>query len=119
MTTTPSFVTEISLKVTPSQERALNKRFEVARQDYNACLGECLKRLDLMRESKAWQKARLLPKGKNRTDTFKVLNETFNATIADARWSGVGSFLQAALDDIDQTGPASFGLNRRVAADRL
>lgn len=61
--TTPSFVTEIPLKATASQEVALNKRFNAARQVYNACLGEGLRRFDLMRESKAWQKARKMPKG--------------------------------------------------------
>lgn len=55
----------------------LLKRFEAARQVYNACLGECLKRLDLMRQSRAWQKARKLPKGKSKTDEFKRLNEQF------------------------------------------
>lgn len=60
---TPSFVTTIPLKVSSSQEHALLKRFEVARQVYNACLGESLKRLDLMRQSKAWQAARKMPKG--------------------------------------------------------
>lgn len=74
---TSSFVTEIPLKVTPAQEKALFNRFEAARQVYNACLGECLRRLDLMRQSRAWQKARKMPKGKERTDSFKRLDEQF------------------------------------------
>lgn len=74
---TPSFVTEIPLIVTPSQESALNKRFEAARQVYNACLGEALKRLDLMRQSKTWQKARKMPKGKAKTKAFREVNEHF------------------------------------------
>ena len=73
----PSFITEIPLKITLAQETTLNKRFEAARQVYNACLGESLKRLQLMRESRAWQKARNIPRDKTRTDTFRALNEQF------------------------------------------
>ena len=39
------------------------KRLEAARQVYNACLGESLKRLELLRQSKLYQAARKLPKG--------------------------------------------------------
>ena len=59
---TPSFIHELKLKVNPHQERVLNTRLEIARYFYNACLGEGLKRLRLMRESKAYQKACKLPK---------------------------------------------------------
>ncbi len=75
--TTPSFVTEIPLRVTPAQETALNKRFEAARHVYNACLGESLKRLDLMRQAKDWQNARKRPKGKGRSKAFRDLNVQF------------------------------------------
>lgn len=68
---TDTFVTELPLRVTPAQEKALNKRFEAARQVYNACLGEGLKRLDLMRQSKQWQAARKMKKGKERNQAFK------------------------------------------------
>jgi len=60
---TPSFVTELPLKVGPAQERALLVRLDCARQVYNACLGESLKRLKLLRESKAYRAARWLSKG--------------------------------------------------------
>lgn len=85
----PAFVTEIPLKVSPAQEAALNKRFHAAQQVYNACLGECLRRLDLMRESKAYQAARKMPRGaargkgelkkqaQARARTFYDLNEKF------------------------------------------
>jgi putative transposase len=65
--TTPSFITEIRLQATPAQESALNKRFEAARQVYNACLGEGLRRLDLMRQSKAWAAARKMPQGDSKS----------------------------------------------------
>ncbi len=60
--TSPSFIAELPLRVTPKQESTILIRFEFARQLYNACLGEGLRRLALMRQSKAYQSARLIPK---------------------------------------------------------
>jgi hypothetical protein len=37
---TPSFVTEIPLRLNPVQKRTLSVRLDCARQVYNACLGE-------------------------------------------------------------------------------
>jgi len=48
-TRTPSFVLELPLRVTPTQEKRLLARLETARQVYNGCLGESLKRLALLR----------------------------------------------------------------------
>src|ERR1051326_6888962 len=59
---TPSLVCEVPLRVTPAQERTLLVRLEAARQVYNACLGEACKRGRLGRESKAFQRARTLPR---------------------------------------------------------
>ena len=60
--TTPTFIHELSLKVTPLQNRILNKRLEVARFIYNSCLGESLKRLKLMQDSKYFQQALSSPR---------------------------------------------------------
>jgi putative transposase len=57
----PSFVCEVPLRVSRAQERILLARLEAARQVYNACLGEARTRLRLVRESKAYQRARTLP----------------------------------------------------------
>src|SRR5215831_17355440 len=57
---TPSFVCEVPLRVDRAQERILLARLEAARQVYNACLGEARKRVRLVRESKAFQCARML-----------------------------------------------------------
>lgn len=54
---TPSFVCELPLRVSPAQEKALLARLEAARQLYNACLGEALKRVDLIQQSVLWQRA--------------------------------------------------------------
>ena len=59
---TPSFVCEVALQVSHAQERTLLARLEAARQVYNACLGEARKRVRLVHESKAFQRARTLPK---------------------------------------------------------
>ena len=64
---TSSFITELPLRVTPKQESTILVRFEFARQLYNACLGEGMRRLDWMRQSKAYQSAGYIPKG----DTHK------------------------------------------------
>ncbi len=67
------FVCEIPLATTPRQESALAKRFEAARQIYNACLGEALKRLRRMRESRDWQRARAMQKSQAKADLFAKL----------------------------------------------
>jgi putative transposase len=92
---TPSFIAEFPLLTTPADERELSIRLDAARNIYNACLGESLRRLDLMRESKAWQAAQAMPKhtekaiekaqdkdrlkaeNKARSEAFKVVQEKF------------------------------------------
>src|SRR5215469_8913350 len=59
---TPSFVCELPLRVNCAQGRILVARLEAARQVYNACLGEARRRVRLVRESKALQHARTLPR---------------------------------------------------------
>ena len=83
---TGTFIHELRLTLSPHQVLVLNKRLDVVRQVYNACLGEGLKRLKLMRESKAWQAACKLPKkvknncgretnNKNRQNLFKLARD--------------------------------------------
>jgi len=54
------------------RERRLLVRLEAARQVYNACLGESLKRLKLMRESREYQAVRKLPKGEPKSEAWKA-----------------------------------------------
>lgn len=75
--TTPSFIVELSLKTSSSDSRGLLTALECGRQLYNACLGESLKRLKLMRDAKSYKKALSLPKGKNRSELFKSLREQY------------------------------------------
>ena len=69
---TPSFVCEVPLQVGPAQERVLQARLEAARALYNACLGEARSRWLLVKQSRAYQHARRLPRHTpERTAAFK------------------------------------------------
>jgi putative transposase len=48
----PSFIHELPLRTSPADERACAIMLDAARNIANAVLGEGLRRLDLMRESK-------------------------------------------------------------------
>ena len=60
------------LRVTLPQEQTLQIRFDVARQVYNAWLGEALRRMRLYRQSQAYHQARKIPRsqGKERAAAF-------------------------------------------------
>ncbi|MGK7873228.1 MAG: RNA-guided endonuclease TnpB family protein [Xenococcaceae cyanobacterium] len=86
--TTPSFVTEIPLVVDSKQEKELLARFQAGRQLYNACLNETMARMELVRNSDAYQQAKKLPKfitnkkgeqiqNKARTQALKVAREAY------------------------------------------
>ena len=88
-TTTPSFITEIEVALEPGQEKTLLVRLETGRQLYNAVLGESLKRLSLMRQSKGYQATLKIPKkvkakksrkmvgNPERTQAFKKVREQY------------------------------------------
>ncbi|MGB7442006.1 MAG: hypothetical protein WA919_13120, partial [Coleofasciculaceae cyanobacterium] len=59
---TSTFITEIPLTVNPSEEKVLLSRLEAGRQLYNACLGEAIRRVRLVRQSKLFGQAKKLPK---------------------------------------------------------
>ena len=69
---TPSFVTELPLKVNSKQERELLARFQAARQLYNACLNEALVRMELVKNSVLYQQTKRSRGGskKERQDLF-------------------------------------------------
>jgi len=80
----PTFIIELPLVVSAAQDSVMIARFEAARRLYNAVLGDALRALDLMRQSRAWQTARALPKGEAksaahqaRSAAFKACNERF------------------------------------------
>ena len=103
-TKTPSFILELPLITTLPDERTLRIKLESARVLYNAVLGESLKRLSLMRESKEWRSARSLPKSEpDKAKTFKLCAERFKFTDYDMQAYGtkcknscfIGSHLDA------------------------
>jgi len=74
---TSSFILELALRVNASQEAALCICLQAGRQLYNAILGESKRRLQLLRESKAFSVVRRMQKGKERTHAFRKLNADF------------------------------------------
>jgi putative transposase len=76
---TPSFIVELPLFVGDAERARLRARYEAARQIYNACLGESLRRLRLKRQSQAFQVAKQIPKSEKaeRQAAFRQVNATF------------------------------------------
>jgi len=76
-----SFIAEFPLQTKATEEKILATRLRAAGHIYNAVLGEALRVLDLMRESKEWQAARALfaktQKGERRTP-FKAVRARFD-----------------------------------------
>lgn len=71
-----TFILELPLKMTRKDEKKILARFEAARQVWNAVLGEGLKRLDLLWQSKAYRRALKMPRGgKDRQATTKQRDE--------------------------------------------
>lgn len=74
---TNSFIVGLPLEVSPTQESIIASRFEAARQVLNACLGESLRRLSLLRQSKIFQAARAMPKGQSRAIAFIKVDKAY------------------------------------------
>ena len=81
--TTPSFITELPLKVNSKIEKQLTARFQAGRQLYNACLNEALIRMELVRNSEPYKQAKKL----NREKDKKQGKELFKAAREQARFS--------------------------------
>ncbi|GAW93485.1 zinc ribbon domain-containing protein [Calderihabitans maritimus] len=79
---TPSFVCEIPLRFSRAQEKKLLARLEAARQLYNACLGEAMKRVRLVRQSKLWQQAQKEPDRKQKKSLFREARSKYGFTDA-------------------------------------
>ena len=74
---TSSFITELPLVVDSQTEKKLLARFQAGRQLYNACLHEAIVRMNLVKNSGAYSKAKKLPKGKVRTTAFQKAREAY------------------------------------------
>jgi hypothetical protein len=77
----PTFVASIPLEVTTAQAREITVRFEVARQFYNACLDEALKRARLMRADPRWEQAKAISReDPARPTLFRELRDEYRFT---------------------------------------
>jgi hypothetical protein len=72
-----SFILELPLKTDPGDERACAIILDAGRNIGNAVLGEGLRRLDLMRESRAYRAARKMSRGEPRSPESKARANEF------------------------------------------
>lgn len=75
-----NFTLTLGLKTEKWQEDVLDKRFNIGRQIYNACLGELFKRYNTMIQSKEYRKVLKMPKCKDRSKEFNKLNKKYGLT---------------------------------------
>ncbi len=78
-----NYVLTLPLKMEKWQEDILEKRLNIARQIYNACLREILSRYRLMQRQKEYGLAMKMVKGKKRNAIFDKLSEKFGVTKFD------------------------------------
>jgi hypothetical protein len=77
----PNFVLTLKLDTEKYQQDILDKRLDIGRMIYNACLNELGKRYRLMVESKEYQRTIRIPKNdKNRNLIFRELNNKYKLT---------------------------------------
>jgi putative transposase len=79
---TRSFVATLPLKTSSCDEKELEARFNAAQNLYNAVLSESKKRLELVRNSEAYSKAKTTSKKEK-----KLRSERFKAALAAYRYS--------------------------------
>lgn len=79
----PTFILELPICVNDSESRTILRKFEFARQLHNATLGSALGQLQQLRQDSDWNKACLMPKGKEKTNLFKCLDRKYRLTEYD------------------------------------
>ena len=72
---TPTYVLTLPLKTELWQEHILEKRLDLARRIYNACLGEAWRRYKYMTRHPEYWNAVRLDKGKERNQRFNELKQ--------------------------------------------
>lgn len=102
---TPSFITELPLKVCSQTDRELLSRFQAARQLYNACLNESMVRVELLRNSSLYQEAKAIRRDqkKKRSSLFKKARESVRYSEYDlhsysAKVSKASGWIREKLD---------------------
>ncbi len=91
--TTSSFITELPVLTGSYEEFILKKRFFAAKQQYNALLGEALKRLERMRKDERYGDARELYKqeGKKKRQKLFSISSQKNMSTASMRSRSIAS----------------------------
>jgi hypothetical protein len=107
MAKTPSFVIELPLVTNSESRHILNSRFEAGRQIYNACLGEAIKRRDLMQRSKIYRTALTMPSSTGeersaRSKAFGIARAKYGFTkyslhdyVKEIRYSWLGKYIDS------------------------
>lgn len=75
-----NFILTLKLNTKMYHEDILNKRLEIGRQIYNACLGELHKRYRTMKQGKGYQKVVKMSKGKDRNRLLNELDRKYGLT---------------------------------------
>ena len=79
----PAFIIELPIRVSDSESRTILRKLEFARQLHNATLGTALGQLQQLRQDSEWEKACLMPKGKERSELFRKLDRKYQLTEYD------------------------------------
>jgi putative transposase len=115
------FTYKMRLKVTKAQAEEIDRRFEAGRMVYNAVLGEMKRRLNLMRQSRKWQKARKCRADKaKRNKLFAEAKQTYKFNRFEAIRYARGVVRAAFSDrlninDADCLGKRAFDAVNRMA----
>jgi hypothetical protein len=76
----PTHVAKLRLDPTPRQERVIVLRERACDRVYNACLDEALARLERLRANPAFEQAKAMPSGPQRTAAFWKLEKDHGFT---------------------------------------
>ncbi|MDC3413285.1 transposase, partial [Aquibacillus sp. 3ASR75-286] len=75
--TKPTYTIEFPLHIPPWQQDRLEKKFKIARNVYNACLGEALKRHKAVKSDKEYRKLLKESKSKERDKQLSAIRLTY------------------------------------------
>ncbi|MFB2980414.1 hypothetical protein [Microseira sp. BLCC-F43] len=118
---TPTFVVEIPRLVSTTDAGVLSSKFAAGRQLYNACLGEAMRRLRLVKQSQKYQAARKLKE--NRSQAFKEANQAYSYSEYDLHVFATtirNSWINKHIDSnpAQKLATRPFGASQRVAFGR-
>ena len=120
---TPSFITEIPLIVDSAEDAELLSKFEAARQLYNACLGESMSRMELVRNSEAFKAAKKIPKDKKkeRGEAFSAARQAYRYSDFDiqAYATNVANSSKWIADKIDSNTQQTIAKRAFLASERV